>query len=107
MVKTLEVVTASASLTINCRKTKSLRLTRNANGLLEVGGEQIEAVDKFMYLGSDPDASGGANLDIESRIKKVFFWYLVFFIFFFYSKAKAQGISPINALHYIGLKTKR
>ena len=37
---------SSASLTSNCRKSKTLSLTRNANGL--VGGEQIEAVDKFI-----------------------------------------------------------
>ena len=37
MVKSLEVVVASASLTINCRKTKILILTRNANGLVRVG----------------------------------------------------------------------
>ena len=45
-------------------------MTRNANGLVQVGGEQIEAVDKFTYLGSEIDASGGTDLDIESRIKK-------------------------------------
>ena len=58
MVKSLEVVADSASLTINCRKTKTLSLTRNANGLVQVGGEQIEAVDRFTYLGSEIDASG-------------------------------------------------
>ena len=59
MIKSLEVVAASASLRINCRKTKILSLTRNATGLVQVGGEQIEAVEKFTYI-----ASGG-----ESRIK--------------------------------------
>ena len=58
---------ASASLTINCRKTKILSWTRNVNGLVQAGGEQIEAVDKFTYLGSE---IGGTDLDIESRIKK-------------------------------------
>ena len=47
MVQSLEVVATSAGLTINCRKTKDLSLMRNANGLVQVGGEQIEAVDKF------------------------------------------------------------
>ena len=70
MVKSLELVAASASLTMNWRKTETLSLTRNANGLVRVGGEQIEAVDKCMYLGSEIDASGGTDLDIESRIKK-------------------------------------
>ena len=42
MVKSLKVVAASASLTINYRKTKILSLTRKANGLVLVGGEQIE-----------------------------------------------------------------
>ena len=60
--ESLEVVAASASLTINCRKTKTLSLTWNANGLVQVAGEQTAAVDKFTYLGTD--------LDIESWIKK-------------------------------------
>ena len=56
MVKSREVVTASVSLTINFRKTKTLSLTRNINVLVQVGGEQIEAVDEFTYLGSEIDA---------------------------------------------------
>ena len=47
MDKSLEVVAASASLT---------------TGLVQVGVEQIEAVDKFTYLGSEIDASGGTEL---------------------------------------------
>ena len=42
IVKSIEVGAASAILTINCRKTKTLRLTRNANGLVQVGDEQME-----------------------------------------------------------------
>ena len=53
MVKSLEAVTASANFTINCRKTKTLSLKRNAKGLVQVGSEQIGAVDKFTYLGSE------------------------------------------------------
>ena len=53
LVKSLEVVAAPTSLIINCRKTKILSLTRNANGLVQVGGEQIETVDIFTYLGSE------------------------------------------------------
>ena len=65
----LEVVAASASLTINCRKTKTLSLTRNANGLVQVGGEQIEALDKFTYLGSEIHANG--QIGHRNRIKQV------------------------------------
>ena len=68
MVESLEVVVASASLTINCRKTKTLRLTRNANGLVQVVSR--EAIDKFTYLCSEVEASSGTDLHIESRIKK-------------------------------------
>ena len=46
-------------------------MTRNANRLVQVGGEHIEAVDKFRYIDSEIDASGRTDLDIESRIKKV------------------------------------
>ena len=54
---------SSDSLTINCRKAKTLSLTRNTNGPVQVGGEQIEAVDKFTYLGREIDASGGTDLN--------------------------------------------
>ena len=79
MVKSLEVVAASDSLTINCRKTKILSLTRNPNAPVQVGGEQIEAVDKFTHLGSEIDASDGTDLDLKSRIKKsqISFCYFV------------------------------
>ena len=66
----LSAMVKSSRLTINCRKNKSLRLTRLENGLVQVGGEQIEAVDKLTYLGSEIDASGATDLDIESRIKE-------------------------------------
>ena len=45
-------------------------MTGNANVLVKVGGEQIEAVDKFTYLGREIDASGAIDLDIASRIKE-------------------------------------
>ena len=41
MVKSLEIVVASASVTINCRKTKTLTLTRNTQVLVQVGGEHV------------------------------------------------------------------
>ena len=69
-VKSLEVVAASDSRTMNCHKTKTLSFTRNANGLVQVGCEQIEAVDKFTQLGSEIDASGVTDLNIKSRIEK-------------------------------------
>ena len=67
MVKSLEIVAVSASLTISCRKTKMLNLTRNANGPIQVGGEQIEAEDKFtQYILAVK--SMRAAVQIESRI---------------------------------------
>ena len=56
-------------------------MTRNANGLVQVGDEQIEAVDKFTYFGSEIDTSGGTDLDIESRIKKARSAFGVLFLF--------------------------
>ena len=70
LVRSLQIVAASAGLTMNCSKTKTLSLTQNANGLVQEGAEQIEAVDKFTYLGSEIDASSGIDMDIESQIKK-------------------------------------
>ena len=82
MLKSLEVVAASASPTINCRKTKTLSLTGNANGLVQVGAEQIEAVDQFTYFGSEIAASDGTDLDIENPALKKSDLFLVFCFLF-------------------------
>ena len=64
----MRTISASASLKINCRKTITQSLKRNANGLVQVGDDQIEAVDKFTCLGSEIDACGGTDFDIEEGI---------------------------------------
>ena len=47
-----------------------LSLTGGANRTIEVAGDQIEAVDRFTYLGSVVAAGGGTDMDIENRINK-------------------------------------
>ena len=48
-----------------------LSLTGGANRTIEVAGDQIEAVNRFTYLGSVVAAGGDTDMDIENRINKV------------------------------------
>ena len=52
-------------LKINCGKTKMSSLTGGAKGTIDVAGDQIEAVDRFTYLGSVVAAGSGTDMDIE------------------------------------------
>ena len=62
-------------LEINISKTKLLRLnqqTRQIRGsvqTLHVGGEAIEEVDKYVYLGSIISKDGGAESDVQNRVR--------------------------------------
>ncbi len=59
-------------LKINAAKTKLMRIDPKTKHetILHVGDEIIEEVDEFCYLGSIISKNGGADSDIESRIKK-------------------------------------
>ena len=65
MIRFLEKEAASAGLKINCGKAKMLSLTGTANRTIEVAADQIEAVDRFTYLGGVVAADGGNDMDIE------------------------------------------
>lgn len=61
-------------LIINIAKTKLMRInpptqTRSSVQALRVGDEVIEEVDKFVYLGSVISKDGGADEDVQNRIR--------------------------------------
>ncbi|XP_047999793.1 uncharacterized protein LOC125236919 [Leguminivora glycinivorella] len=57
-------------LRINKRKTVSMRVKSSSTDPLTLGGESLDSVSKFVYLGSVLTEKGGADDDIDSRIKK-------------------------------------
>jgi hypothetical protein len=57
-------------LRVNIEKTKDLRVNRKTTEAFRIGGEAIERVDDFLYLGSKIDENGGTLLDIQQRINK-------------------------------------
>lgn len=61
---------AKVGLKINISKTKEIRINVQSTQPINVGNQVIESVQKFQYLGSMIDTSGGALLDVESRIRK-------------------------------------
>ena len=67
MICTLEKRATSAGLKINGGK---MKLLSSVNIIVEVDCVQIEAVDRFAYLGSIIAAGGGTDMDIENRMNK-------------------------------------
>ena len=57
-------------LAINVKKTKALRVNTSKTESFMVGGESIEDVDSFVYLGSKVTKDGGAAQDVVQRIQK-------------------------------------
>jgi hypothetical protein len=57
-------------LRVNIAKTKDLRVNNGTTEAFRIGGEAIERVDDFLYLGSKIDENGGTLLDIQQRINK-------------------------------------
>ena len=77
MICSLEEEAASAGLKINVGKTKVLSLTGSVNRIAKVAAVQIEAVDRFAYLGSIIAAAGGTDMDIENRINQSSVWNVI------------------------------
>lgn len=59
-----------AGLRINVPKTKDIRIRARNQTAFEINGTKIETVNEFCYLGSIIAESGGADADVESRIRK-------------------------------------
>ena len=67
---TVEKESAKQGLQFNIGKTKTLRLGHNVDTLLKVGDEEVEDVSTFTYLGSLVSKTGGAEEDVEARVRK-------------------------------------
>ncbi|CAG9137025.1 unnamed protein product [Plutella xylostella] len=57
-------------LRINRRKTVDMRIKAKTSDALILDDQRLDSVDAFTYLGSTVTRQGGADEDIESRIKK-------------------------------------
>ena len=57
-------------LKVNTQKTKSLRVNQGNNAHFNIGGDKIQDVEKFTYLGSIVSSEGGTDQDIVARIGK-------------------------------------
>jgi hypothetical protein len=57
-------------LAINVKKTKALRVNTSKTEPFMLGGESIQDVDSFVYLGSKVAKDGGAAQDVAQRIQK-------------------------------------
>ena len=57
-------------LNINCRKTNLLSLTGSVNRNVKVAGVQIEAVDRFAYIGSIKDIENRSIWNVISSMTK-------------------------------------
>ncbi|KAL9957652.1 hypothetical protein ACROYT_G034575 [Oculina patagonica] len=61
---------AMIGLKINIQKTKSLRVNQRNNTNFDIGGDEIQDIEKFTYLGSIVSSEGGTDQDIVARIGK-------------------------------------
>ena len=66
----LETTSAETGLKINRKKTELMKMNTTGNAPVTVGGEPIEKVESFVYLGSVIDQQGGTDQDISARIGK-------------------------------------
>jgi hypothetical protein len=83
---------AKLNLKINCNKTQEMRINTNRQDPILLNGETIQQVNSFCYLGSIMTTSGGADEDVESRVKK--------------AKAAFAQLRPIWNSRKLSLKTK-
>ena len=66
----LHQIAQTTGLTINVKKTKSMRINNAITRSFTIQNEPIEDVSTFTYLGSITSISGGTEEDIRSRIGK-------------------------------------
>ena len=57
-------------LKVNVDKCKLLRINSRNNDMVEVNGQGIEDVDRFVYLGATVSKEGGGTEDIHNRVVK-------------------------------------
>ncbi|RXN15856.1 endonuclease-reverse transcriptase [Labeo rohita] len=70
--KTTRLATTSArtGLVINRRKTELMKINTTVSTPVTVGGEPIQEVESFVYLGSIVDTQGGTDRNVTARIGK-------------------------------------
>ena len=66
----LAATSERTGLKINRGKSKVTRINTTNENPITVGGEQLEEVDSFTYLGSVIDKEGGTDVDVGVRIGK-------------------------------------
>ena len=66
----LAATSERTGLKINRGKSKVMRINTTNENPITVGGEQLEEVDSFTYLGSVIDKEGGTDVDVGARIGK-------------------------------------
>ena len=66
----LEPTSERTGLKINRGKSKVMSINTTNENPITVGGEQLEEVDSFTYLGSVIDKGGGTDVDVGARISK-------------------------------------
>ena len=57
-------------LKVNVDKSKLLQINSRNNDTVEVNGQEIEDVDRFVYLGATVAKEGGGTQDIHNRVVK-------------------------------------
>nr|XP_034338546.1 uncharacterized protein LOC117692963 [Crassostrea gigas] len=57
-------------LNINSKKTKAMKVKTRKSGPITIEGEELEEVEKFIYLRSIISRTGGSDEDINARISK-------------------------------------
>ena len=72
----VEEEASKQGLNINTTKTKTMRINSNNVQAVRVGDVDIEDVEKFTYLWVAVTRGGGAEEDVEARIRKVRHSYL-------------------------------
>ena len=65
----LNTYAKQVGLVINVRKTKLLRINNKDHRDLNIGGQAIENVENFSYLGARVNTEGGGDEDIHERLK--------------------------------------
>lgn len=70
MLDSLDRVVTRLGLKISARKTKVLGIVGDAPGGIQLGGDSIEAVDSFVYLGSRITSSTTPTDEVRVRIGK-------------------------------------
>ena len=63
-------VAQRVGLKVNSQKTKVMRINSRYDDRIYIDGEEVEDVDKFVYLGATLTKSGGGMGDMENRISK-------------------------------------